>query len=364
MKTRKNSLVLSILATAMILTGCQKTPSTTIINNTPTKDNVSGTEETIDVESLPKINMSYEIVNEVFWAGDKTVTLNGYIGKPDSLEGLCAYNAKMAEHKKYDENMDFLFGDMLDQVNEDEYGWKQVDGYDDVHEYPIYLAYLCNWVEDDKNYVIYSAQWVPLSGETIPVNMTMEEAIAKADEILERIGVEGFALETVGYFDEVPMEGYWPNGDYYSVTYRQFLQGVPVAITTKTGHDISYAEIRIQERGIELVRIEQLDFYVDRQIEECITYEEALEIFLNYVKKSSEYEDFGLESIAFEYVVKDNYGSEEYDFTVVPCWRFSVDDYHLKDIVIEAENGNLSCIDSVVHSYYGSYDRLYGLGVE
>ena len=54
----------------------------------------------------------------------------------------------------------------------------------------------------------------------------------------------------------------------------------------------------------------------------------------------------------------------EYDFTVVPCWRFSVDNHWLKDIVIEAENGNLSCINSTVHSYYGSYDRLYGLGVE
>ena len=56
------------------------------------------------------------------------------------------------------------------------------------------------------------------------------------------------------------------------------------AVTTKKGYDISYAEVRIQERGIELVRIEQLDFYVDRQIEECITYEEALEIFFNLCK--------------------------------------------------------------------------------
>ena len=353
-----------MLATMLLLTACQQTPSTTIINNIPTKDNVSGTEETIDVESLPVINMSYEIVNEVFMAGDKTITLNGYIGKPDSLEGLCAYNAKMVEHKKYEENMDFLFGDLLDQVNEDEFGYKKVNVYDDIHEYSIYSAYLYNWAEDDENCVMYRARWVPLSGETIPVNMTMEEAIAKADEILERIGVQGFTLETVWYLDEVPMEGYWPNGDYYSVTYRQFLQGVPVGVSRKTGNEIGYAQVRIQERGIESVYIEQLDCFVDRQIDECITYDEALEIFLNYISKSSQYEDFGLESIAFEYVVKTIYSSGEYDFTVVPCWRFSIDNHRINDIVIEAENGSLSCVINIKEGHYGSYDRLYGLGVE
>lgn len=364
MTNKISKSLLIVMFMMFMLTACQQTPSTTNINNMPTKDNVSGTEETIDEESLPVINMSYEIVNEVFMAGDKTITLNGYIGKPDSLEGMCTYNANLVEHKKYMENMDFLFGDLQEQV-EVESGYSHVAVYDDFHEYPIYIADLCNEIQEDKNCVRYNATWVPLSGETIPVNMTMEEAISKADEILEKIGVEGFILETVGYFDEVPMEGYWPNGDYYSVTYRQFLQGVPVgAVTTKKGYDISYAEVRIQERGIELVSIEQLDYYVDRQIEECITYEEAVEMFLNYVNTSSQYEDFGLESIAFEYVVKEDNSTGEYDFTVVPCWRFGVDNHWLKDIVIEAENGNLSCINSTVHSYYGRYDRLYGLGVE
>lgn len=93
--------------------------------------------------------------------------------------------------------------------------------------------------------------------------------------------------------------------------------------------------------------IEQLDYFVDRQIDECITYDEALEIFLNYISKSSQYEDFGLESIAFEYVVKTIYSSGEYDFTVVPCWRFSIDNHWLNDIVIEAENGSLSCVTNI-----------------
>ena len=360
----KKETILLIILSALLLIGCNKTPSTTVINNTPTKEDVLGTEEAIDVESLPVINMSYEIVNETIMAGDKTITLNGYIGKPDSLEGLCTYNAKLVEHQKYVDNMDFLFGDLLDQVNESESGWKQVNVYDDIHEYSIYSAYLYNRVEDDKNSALYRASWVPLSGETIPVNMTMEEAIAKADDILEQIGVQGFTLEKVEYLDEVPMEGYWPNGDYYAVTYRHFLQGVPVGVSRKTGNEIGYAEVRIQERGIESVYIEQLDYFVDRQIDECITYDEALEIFLNYISKSSQYEDFGLESIAFEYVVKTIYSSGEYDFTVVPCWRFSIDNHWLNDIVIEAENGSLSSVINNKEGHYGSYDRLYGLGVE
>ena len=364
MKIRKKSWVLSILATTMILTGCQQTPSTTIINNTPTKDNVSITEETIDVESLPVINMSYEIVNEVFMAGDKTITLNGYIGKPDSLEGLCTYNGKLVDHQKYVDNMDFLFGDLLDQVEEDEYGCKNLIVFDGIHEHPEYISDLYNRVDNDRNSALYSTTWIPTSGETIPVNMTMEEAIAKADEILEQIGVQGFTLEKVEYLDEVPMEGYWPNGDYYAVTYRQFLQGVPVGVSRKTGNEISYAQVRIQERGIESVYIEQLDYFLDRQIDECITYDEAIEIFLNYVSKSSQYEDFGLESIAFEYVVKTIYSSGEYDFIVVPCWRFSIDNHWINDIVIEAENGSLSCVINIKEGHYGSYDRLYGLGVE
>lgn len=363
MKIRKNSLVLSILAITMLLTACQQTPSTTIINNTPIKENVSSAEETIDVESLPIINMSYEIVNEIFMAGDKSVTLNGYIGKPNSLEGMCTYNANVVEHKKYMENMEFLFGELQEQV-EDESGYSHVVVYDDFHEYPIYIADLYNEIQEDRNCVMYSATWVPLSGETIPVNMTMEEAIKKADEILEQIGVQGFIVEKVEYLDEVPMEGYWPNGDYYCVTYRQYLQGVPVVIRMKTGLWCGCSTIKIQERGIEYVYIEQMDFYVDRQIDECITYEEALEIFLNYVSKSSQYEDFSLDSIAFEYVVKNSHSSENYDFTVVPCWRFSVDMYGPMDVIIEAENGNLSCVDNLNEGHYGSYDRLYGLGVE
>ena len=87
MKIRKNSLVLSILATTMILTGCQQTPSTTIINNTPTKDNVSGTEETIDVESLSVINMSYE--ERVAMSDAARHKIMTYCSKDNSLYKLC-----------------------------------------------------------------------------------------------------------------------------------------------------------------------------------------------------------------------------------------------------------------------------------
>lgn len=359
--------ILLLFLSAVMLTGCNQTPSTIVIDNAPIETpqgQLSETEETIDVESLPIINMSYELVNETIMAGDKTITLNGYVGKPDSLEGLCTYYANMVEHEKYVDNMDFLFGDLLNQVDEDETGYKQLIMYDDIHEYPIYMAYLYNRVSTDDNAAIYVAQWVPLSGETIPVNMTVDEAIAKADEILEQIGVQGFTLEKVEYLDEVPMEGYWPNGDYYSVTYRKYLQGVPVVARTKTGGESGFAEVEIQERGIDSVVIKQLDFYAERQIDKCISYEEALEIFLNYVSKSSEYEDFNCESIAFEYAIKNNYVSGEYDFTVVPCWRFNVDINEPKDIIIEAENGNLTCIDNSNVLHFGSYDRLFGLGVK
>lgn len=366
-KIMKFKKIILAIFTSVLLTACQQTPGTILINNSdvktePSEEGENMTTSDISTNDIPTITITYENVNEEIELDGKTITFNGFVGKPDSLEGLCVYNSAVVDHKKYMENMYFIAeeyeGD-VELVEKDEPGGKMYLMYDGIHEKPIHIAYLYLY----ENLVDYTGTWIPLSGETIPVNMTMDETIAKADEILARIGVNGFTLYEVKYYDEVPMEGYWPNGDYYSVKYRQYLQGVPIVIEKDDGR-LGSVKVEIQERGIERVTIAQLNHILDRKIDKCISYEEALEIFKNYVCKSNQYENFSLESVTFEYLVKKQYGNKEYTYTAVPCWRFDVGPDGPEDIIIEAENGRMDFINNKTEHYYGTVTTLCGPGVE
>ena len=315
MKLNKMSLVAGILIITMLLTGCHTTPSTTIIDNTPV-DTKPQENETIKIEDLPHITLHEEAINETLELEGVTLTINGIVSKPDTTEGLYTYYSEFRDFVEYLPKMSYLFGEYEDQMYLDGQYYYRVD----VPEIE-YWAYLFAM----DSYVSYLRATVPVSEEEVAVNLTNEEAISMANDILDDIGVTEVELHTCDYEEEILQitpdgELSGALGDRLNVDYYQNLQGVPV-MSTLYGKDVK-TRVVFCSRGIREVRITILDYVPYYRIEECISFEEAMEIFKETVAKNEDFDGLNMDRVLFEYTVKKEYIDGKFVEVAVPAWHF------------------------------------------
>ncbi len=312
---KKETILLIILST-LLLIGCNKTPSTTVINNTPKETIQQGIDETIDVENLPQITLHEEAINETLELEGVTLTINGIVSKPDTTEGLYTYFSEFRNFEEYLPKMYYLFGEYEDHKYLDGELFYRVD----VPEIE-YWAYLFVM----HSYVSYLRATVPVSEEEIAVNLTNEEAISMANDILDDIGVTEVELHTCDYEEEVLQitpdgELSGALGDRLNVDYFQYLQGVPV-MSTLFELDVK-TRVVFWSRGLFEVTISISDYEPYYRIEECITFEEALEIFKNTVAKNEKLDGVNIDRVFFEYTVIKEYVDGEFIEVAVPAWHF------------------------------------------
>ncbi|MGN0374571.1 MAG: hypothetical protein ACI4EN_03660, partial [Butyrivibrio sp.] len=196
-------------------------------------------------------------------------------------------------------------------------GWKSVV-YFDLHPDPI--------VSDDE----------------IAVNMTNEEAKEKADEIISRIGVEGFEFSGFLYEEAVPEMIF---RDRIYVIYKQFLQGVPVCFDYEQYRNCEML-VAFSSRGVEDVSIIEYDYERLSGNSHCLTYEEALECFKDYVEGCDYYEGAVFSDISLQYVLKEKKVDDKSLLLAIPCWRFDAilepslgNDY--PDVFVDATSGEI-----------------------
>ena len=314
----KKETILLIILSALLLIGCNKTPSTTVINNTPKETIQQETDETIDVENLPQITLHEEAINETLELEEVTLTINGVVSKPDTTEGLYTYFSEFRNFEEYLPKMEFLFGEYQDRMYLDGKLHYRVD----VPENEYWANLL---VMSGDGYVMYYRATVPVSEDEIAVNLTNEEAISMANDILADIGVPEVELHTCTYEKEILQitpdgELSGALGDKLIVDYYQNLQGVPV-MSTLYGKDVK-TRVVFRSRGLFEVRITILDYKPYYRIDECISFEEAMEIFKETVATNEDFEGLNMDRVFFEYTVIKEYVDGEFIEVAVPAWHF------------------------------------------
>lgn len=308
----KNIKTIIILLLVTIMTACQQTPSTTIINNVQNEMYTDETVESVDMDDLPIILMNEEKINEELQCGEVKVTLNGIVSKPDSYESLYSYTPKIVNYNKYESNMMFLFGGYVDEVYRDELT-KHLRAYvKNIYNAEIFNSSLHN--EDN-----YTGQWgaifylkgeKPVIDDMIKVNLDNETAKKQADDVLERVGIDDFMYDCCVYNEEVLQitpEGSLstPLGDTLSVFYYQRVQGVPVRTTLINDRISPGAYVVFDSEGVCKVCISEYEFYIGNKIQKCITYEEAIEIFKEYISKNIVYDGSIYEEVRFQFSITE-----------------------------------------------------------
>ena len=336
----KKETILLIILSASLLIGCNKTPSTTVINNTPKETIQQETDETIDVENLPQRTLHEEAINETLELEGVTLTINGIVSKPDTTEGLYTYFSEFRNFEEYLPKMYYLFGEYEDQKYLDGELFYRVD----VPEIE-YWAYLYSM--RSQGYVRYLRATVPVSEEEIAVNLTNEEAISMANDILTEIGVPEVELYSCIYEKEVLQitpdgELSGALGDRLNVDYYQKIQGVPV-MSTLIGKRVN-TRVVFWSRGLFEVTISVSDYEPYYKIEECITFEEALEKFKETVSKDEFYNGINIDKVLFEYTVTKEYIDGKFVNVAVPCWHFYIETpswlgYTDAEIIVNAITG-------------------------
>ena len=313
----KKGIILMVVA-VMGLTGCNKTPSTTVINNTPKETIQQEVDESINVEDLPQITLYEETINETLELEGVTLTINGIVSKPDTTEGLYTYYSEFRDFEEYLPKMEFLFGEYQDRMYLDGELYYRVD----VPEIE-YWAYLFAMPKD--GYVSYLRATVPVLEDEVAVNLTNEEAISMANDILDDIGVTEVELHTCDYEEEILQitpdgELSGALGDRLNVDYYQYLQGVPVMSTLF--ENAVKTRVVFWSRGLFEVTISVSDYEPYYRIEECITFEEALEIFKKTVAKNEKLDGVNIDRVFFEYTVTKEYIDGRFVNVAVPAWHF------------------------------------------
>lgn len=344
----KKKLIIILLTIITLLSACQKTPTTTVVNNSTTEIQPIETESPIDVDNLTIVTMMDEEVSEVIELGDVTVTLNGTIRKPSTTEGLYIYSAEVIDYSEYESKMGFLFGEYEELIEDrDKLYVTAEDGY---------LAYVVNTSEyNEKDYapwgqIHFLNHRKPVSEEEQKVNMTNEEAIAKADETLSRIGVTEFEVskcEYVEYVLQMTPEGSLSAslGDSIEIYYNQLIQGIPLSSCSIEGRTPPFARVSFYSRGYLDVWISEYDYEPYTPVEECLTYDEALEKFNAYVAKNSKFNGMTYDLIKFEYLITKEYINGNFVTLAVPCWHFYAATINgkanVEDVIINCINGNV-----------------------
>ena len=348
--------ILFILGTAFLLTACQKTPSSIIINNNPELYEPMETESAIDVDNLPVVTLTEEAVDEILECGDVTITLKGTVSKPDILNGLCTYKAEIVNYDKYEKNMMFLFGEYEDLVYRHERSRQLM--YSDGEQWG-YNAYIVNsslYEEGNTTMrwgsIFYSRGNKPLKEKT-KVGMTNGEAKVKADEIIDKIGLTSFEHYSTTYYDEVlnlTMEGTLgsPHGDHLTVLYTQNLQGLPV-MSMGFERQVPHARVTFDYDGVLGVSVSEYTYEVYGQMNNLITYEEALEKFKSAMRSDKECDGMVFNQVRFEYAIDKEYIDGKFEIIAVPCWHF-----YFEGIPGAAVAG----VDAIVNAIDGSTKRF------
>lgn len=371
----KEKLIIFLLATICILSGCQKTPET-VITNKPSENNIGGifgdeniTEDgtTESLENMTVVNITTTEIDEKIQIGDKTITFKGTISTPDRTDGLYTYRGIETDYDEYFNKMQFLFGEYEEHVHVDEHvenmkttgrirmedceytaqiSNSRADTVDrsQLMSAPMAVTFYGNWspyIKDDE------LRWV--SEDELKVHMTNEEAKKKADEIISTIGVKGFEYEKCEYRPYPVAEGYVPLLDSLAVLYRQHLQGVPVIFyygeNTRCGINISFVS-----KGVECVQIVEYNFERVERNSQCLNYDEALECLKKYVDSSPYFDGAIFTDISFEYIIQEEYVGGKKVCTVIPCYKFEVDyTQRYPDLYVDARNGK-------VYSQYEYYE--------
>lgn len=352
----KKCLIPSIIVVTTLFTACQQTPSSTIINNDKLEVTTEVMKEDIDVDELPNIDIKYIEVNESIELEEVQFTIDGLVAVPSSLKGLCTYYCYFKDNEEYEDDMEFLFGEYIDKVEEG-LGQKYVSIMDEERGSE-YTAHLTTHKLSSPNYVFYDSGYDPVSAEKIPVDITMEEAIDISNNVIEQIGIQGFTLNSVRYLDEEPMEGYRASGDYYSLNYEIYLQGIPVGGTV-----YPFISVIIEKHGVSGVSIRDMEYEVAYKLSDCISYEDAKQRLMEYVNGKPEYDGAVFDEVLFEYNAESNFEVPKYNYLATPYWIFMASNDGPPHVLVDAITGNIKTVNNAYVGYYGTMHTLYKKGL-
>lgn len=344
-------IVVLLCVVGILFFGCHQTPSTIIIDNKPIDIKPMETEESVDMNNLPIVNISEETMDEVIELENMTVILKGVRSVPDSLEGLYMYEAMVNDHYEFEENMLFLFGEHLDLVEEiDERGNYRAICLD--CDYSGSVVNSIRQVDGSPDFIYYSRGLSPVTEDMRKVIMTYEEAIYKSEEIINKIGVKNHTFGRIFYWEErlqITPEGTLasPTGDELLVYYYEKLQGVPVLSATQRKSDPK-VRIDFDSKGIRCVMITDYAYELYVKIKECIAYDEALELFKKHISRNKDFNGVVFDKVKFEYTIIQEYVNGDFIDIAVPCWHFYCErDYG-------GSTGFLTSKDIIVNCYDGT----------
>lgn len=348
--------IIFIISVFSLFVGCQKTPTTTVIKDAHFDDEVLENETTESWEKMVTANIYTENVNETFMVGNKTITFKGKKVLPDRTDGLYTYKAVNTSYDEYFNNMDFLFGEYINDMyvpvdyftGELEIGTKSVKCDNNLLIHMSIQNSRANGkdVMTSASKVYFWVDWNPrIADSEVPVNMTNDEAKKEADEIIDKIGVTGFEFEKCVYGHNPVSEGNEPRMDDITVVYRQHLQGIPVE-TYYSNNSQCQTAVTFVSRGISRVYIIEYAYEKIAKNSQCITYEEALECFKNYVNSCDYYDGAIFTEISFQYVIKVSYVDGENVRMVIPCYKFDtlldpVLNNMYPDVYVDARDGKI-----------------------
>ena len=331
----KNKIIIGIIVLMPALMSCQKTPSTTIIDNATIENPTSvEIEMSINVDNINNITIVDEEINEVLELEEVTIILKGTVSKPDLYINLYSYKAELVDYNEYESNMTFLFGEYSAQAYRKPPGENfLVVRAEDGYEADIWNTTL---VDEGK----FTGLWGdiryfkvprPVTEDMRKVDMTNEEAMIQADEVMKKTGTKAFEYDECIYREEslqITPEGTLssPLGDRLIVYYSQKIQDVPVNTTLIEGRKRPCAYVQFDSEGICGVSLSEYYFEPFSLIEQCITYEDALEIFKEYVNKDISYNSKKYNEVRFQYTITKEYVDGAYITKAIPYWYFNRED--------------------------------------
>ena len=194
----------------------------------------------------------------------------------------------------------------------------------------------------------YSFNFGPVSESERKVNMTLEEAATKADEIMSKVGVKDIVYYNSEYHEEILLTEVYgddicPMGDTIGVHYVQQLQGVPVLYSNHDRYLNPVSYVRFHSKGIEAVGVVEYQYERIRKIDQCVSYEQALEEFRKYISENEKYTNVPFTEVSFEYALWKESVNGSRVLVAKPCWAFKVDEdvFGYVDIYVDAETGEV-----------------------
>ena len=346
----KRKIILALLG-MLCFTACHKTPTTTVINNQKETDSdITISEQTTlePEENMVYVTLTEETIKETIVAGDTTVTIDGVIIKPDRLDGLYQYIANETDYSEYEKNMMFLFGEHEKDARKDERSKWIIAQYGENDYAYIINSRASNTFTGSMGAIWYSFNFGPVSESERKVNMTLEEAATKADEIMSKVGVKDIVYYNSEYHEEILLTEVYgddicPMGDTIGVHYVQQLQGVPVLYSNHDRYLNPVSYVSFHSKGIRSVGVVEYQYERIRKIDQCISYEQALEGFRKYIAENEEYNSVPFVEVSFEYALWKESVNGSRVLVAKPCWAFKVHEDVLGyfDICVDAETGEV-----------------------